>query len=262
MESFKDRLLQDTSDEEDDSQHGQKSKHQVVSQEGASFIFKLISACSICFNAIFICSILIILSKDAPLPLSKYVGLQKNVPFSFSHGDFYTSSNRSIADAAWNAPIVQSWTGLVALSEDYVQSHDLLPAQQWPWDENKRIYILNGFHNLHCLDVVRQTVLQAYDGKPLAKPLPHVVHCLDALRQEIMCNADDTPRYTGRLNEEAGRDHPVSGIGQQKLCNSWDKLYEFAIEHSACYRPVNMSDPHFPELERFKFCPDGKRVWP
>ncbi|EHK99183.1 hypothetical protein M7I_5016 [Glarea lozoyensis 74030] len=128
-----------------------------------------------------------------------------------------------------------SWTGLVALSEDYVQSHDLLPAQQWPWDENKRIYILNGFHNLHCLDVVRQTVLQAYDGKPLAKPLPHVVHCLDALRQEIMCNADDTPRYTGRLNEEAGRDHPV---------------------------PVNMSDPHFPELERFKFCPDGKRVWP
>jgi hypothetical protein len=76
-----------------------------------------------------------------------------------------------------------------------------------------------------------------------------------------MCNADDTPRYTGRVNEEFGKDHPTSGIGQKKLYNSWDKLYEFAVEHSACYRPVNTSDLDFPELERFKFCPKGEKPW-
>ena len=28
-----------------------------------------------------------------------------------------------------------------------------------------------------------------------------------------MCQADDTPRYTGRLHDEAGEMLPVSGIG-------------------------------------------------
>jgi hypothetical protein len=76
-----------------------------------------------------------------------------------------------------------------------------------------------------------------------------------------MCNADDTPRYTGSLNAEAGKEHPTSGIGQAKMCNSWDKLYNFAVENSACYKPVNTSDPDFPVIERYKFCPDGKILW-
>lgn len=79
------------------------------------------------------------------------VGLQRNVPFTFSHDETYTNSNRSIADAAWNAPKLHSWVGLVALSKDYIESQKLLPAQRWPWDESRSLYILNGFHNLHCL---------------------------------------------------------------------------------------------------------------
>jgi hypothetical protein len=110
-------------------------------------------------------------------------------------------------------------------------------------------------------DLIRRSIHHAYDSKPLIIPFEHVSHCLNVLREEVMCNADDTPRYTGSLNAEAGKESPTSGIGQQKMCNDWDKLFDFAVEHSACYKPVNTSDPEFPVIERYKFCPDGKVMW-
>ena len=77
-----------------------------------------------------------------------------------------------------------------------------------------------------------------------------------------MCNADDTPRYAGRLNQQASAKHPISGIGQVRLCKDWSTLRNWAIEHSACYRAVNVDDPDFPLIERYKFCPNGEKLWP
>ena len=77
-----------------------------------------------------------------------------------------------------------------------------------------------------------------------------------------MCNADDTPRYTGRLNQQASAKHPISGIGQTRKCKDWGKLHEWAIQHSACYKPINFDDPDFPLKERYKFCPNGEKMWP
>lgn len=54
-----------------------------------------------------------------------------------------------MADELWNGmdtdPIV------VALSDDYAQQHDLKISGRFPWDDEKGIYFLKGFHNLHCL---------------------------------------------------------------------------------------------------------------
>ena len=87
------------------------------------------------------------------------------------------------------------------------------------------------------------------------------MHCLNVLRDSVMCNADDTPLYTGRLHNERYEAVPKAGIGTMKMHRDWRKLQEFAREHSACWRRVNIDDPNFPEIERFKYCPDGLRPW-
>jgi hypothetical protein len=159
-------LQQEFSNDEDIYPHHQEAKRQNVSKI-ASIILIVSLICSICLNIVLLCQNIDTRIKDPWLPASKYgrdtlqnrrtalmrelVGLTRNVPFWFSHDKVYTSSNRSVADAAWNAPRLQSWNGLVALSKEYVVSHGLPEAQKWPWDHAKGLYILNGFHNLHCL---------------------------------------------------------------------------------------------------------------
>ena len=96
-----------------------------------------------------------------------------------------------------------------------------------------------------------------HDKKPQSLHFTHINHCLDALRQEIMCNADDTPRYSG-LDQEMG-----TGRGQYRMCKDWRKLEEWAKGHSACYKHKRWGETlegGIP-LERFKHCPDGSEPW-
>ena len=90
-------------------------------------------------------------------------------------------------------------------------------------------------------------------------PSTHVTHCLHVLREDTTCNADDTPRYTGRLHDEANHTRVSSGTGQIRMCRDWSKLQQFALEHSACYkRPL---DHPTSLLDRYKSCPDGSKPW-
>ena len=76
-----------------------------------------------------------------------------------------------------------------------------------------------------------------------------------------MCQADDTPRYTGRLHDEAGEILPVSGIGQPRMCRDWDNYMSWVMENSACYLWIPDDTPGFKERERYKTCPDGRVMW-
>ena len=41
--------------------------------------------------------------------------------------------------------------GVIYISHEQAQSMELLPTQNFPWDSDLKIYLLNGYHNLHCL---------------------------------------------------------------------------------------------------------------
>ena len=98
--------------------------------------------------------------------------------------------------------------------------------------------------------------MEMHDQVPQSTHFSHVGHCLDAIRQDIVCNADDTPRFTGLSNKL------TSGLGQTRLCKDWGKLEEWAKEHSACYRYDAGADyTNGIELELFKHCPDDSRPW-
>jgi hypothetical protein len=99
-----------------------------------------------------------------------------------------------------------------------------------------------------------------HDKVPQSLHFSHINHCLDAFRQDIICNADDTPRYTGLAKSHS--DAPSSGIGQVRMCKDWGRLEKWAVEHSACYKyKVGTTTEDGIPRDRFKYCPDGNKPW-
>ena len=98
--------------------------------------------------------------------------LFKDVSIPFTVDNVYDSKNRSIADEAWNSPLLVPETGLVAMSDDWVTSKSLPRAQHFPWDKSKGLYVLNGFHSMHCLVSSRivYTLVFLFNTRALAPP--------------------------------------------------------------------------------------------
>ena len=92
-------------------------------------------------------------------------------------------------------------------------------------------------------------------NRPQTKSWAHVQHCFLVLREEIMCNADDTPRYSGYQPPHA------SGTGQVRMCRDWNALEEWAKneERTACWRDIPESEfvNKNTTLDRYRFCPEG-----
>ncbi|KHO00463.1 uncharacterized protein MAM_01241 [Metarhizium album ARSEF 1941] len=184
---------------------------------------------------------------------SSFFDLRADVPVAIAH------DGRAIDDAMWDSPEYDWYLGWVALQNDEAESKGLPTAMRWPWDSSRSIYILHGFHSLHCVFVLRDAIMQYHGRRPQAWPYGHVTHCLHVLREDVVCAADDTPRYTGRLHAQENETVVESGIGQLRMCRDWNELRRHAMDNSACYyRPP---DHYVPLLDRYKRCPDGSTPW-
>jgi hypothetical protein len=83
--------------------------------------------------------------------ITALASLVRNTPIPFVLYSNFVDEDRAIADEAWKSPDLDPATGVVALPNEISESMDLPPAQRWPWDHSKGIYLLNAYHNLHCL---------------------------------------------------------------------------------------------------------------
>ncbi|KUJ19152.1 uncharacterized protein LY89DRAFT_612685, partial [Mollisia scopiformis] len=186
-----------------------------------------------------------------PLQDSKtlFAKLERDVPVPFEENTPFTDSNQTLATQLWEDINIDA--GMVALPDDLVELHGLREAQRFPWDDSRSIYLLNGYHNLHCIRAIYLSLQEFYRGDEQSRSWGHVLHCADAIRQDILCNADDTPRYS----TESKR--PESGVGQMRMCRSWDKLDEWAEKYNSCYAYVNQTSEDLPEIQRFVYCPAG-----
>lgn len=61
----------------------------------------------------------------------------------------YLDRNLTVANQAWDEINID--VGTVALDYDLTQDLGLPAAQVFPWDESKNIYLLAGYHDMHCL---------------------------------------------------------------------------------------------------------------
>ncbi|KAI1382423.1 hypothetical protein F4677DRAFT_401883 [Hypoxylon crocopeplum] len=209
-------------------------------------LFVVLLAASIILNLVLF--LLICYPSSTPEPPSKYANMQRNREEPYVLVTKYSSDNETLQDQMWHGINVDP--AVVALSDEWAIQHGLRTAQRFPWDQTKGIYILHGFHNLHCLKVIYISLSEYRRGLSQSRSWHHISHCLDALRRQIICDADDTPRATDRRAEV------LSGVWQHRKCRSWEELENFAKQHTACYKPPE--DPESdskPKLERFKHCP-------
>ncbi|KAM7190179.1 protein of unknown function (DUF3328) domain containing protein [Rhypophila sp. PSN 637] len=82
------------------------------------------------------------------------------------------------------------------------------------------------FHQLHCLNGIREAYWAAKDGLPhshVARP-SHVRHCIDYLRQALMCHADTNLEPI--IPELGG----ASGFGSEHKCRGFWRVKEFVGE--------------------------------
>jgi len=177
-----------------------------------------------------------------------FAGLSYDTPAIMHRGGSWADPDEELSNPLWDA--IEYYAGTVALDHSYAAAKGLPRAQDFPWDNSKGIYFLNGHHGLHCVKRIRRTLLQLRDGLPLTSPLEHSLHCLNSLRQDVLCAADDTPLYSSF-------EHPGQvGFGQARKCRSWEQLEEWANAHTACWRDIN-SGQHIDTLLRYRYCPKG-----
>ena len=61
----------------------------------------------------------------------------------------YYGENDTVADLLWEDISIDN--GTVALKDTYIDKMGLPVSQRFPWDQQKGLYLLNGFHSMHCL---------------------------------------------------------------------------------------------------------------
>lgn len=70
-----------------------------------------------------------------------------NVPFQWATD--YATDNLTLAAELWDG--INFDVGFVALRYEWTEEKDLPRAQPFPWDHEQGLYVLNGYHALHCL---------------------------------------------------------------------------------------------------------------
>ncbi|KAL8850300.1 MAG: hypothetical protein Q9221_004715 [Calogaya cf. arnoldii] len=201
-----------------------------------------------CLNIVLM-GITIMLWMLPPPEVSHWAKLSWDTQRPYMKRTPYSSTNLEEANRLWETSLDID-TGMLALTDDFVRKQGLPTISgRFPWDENKSIFFVSGFHDLHCLKSIHMSITEWNLGHNQTYELKHIIHCLDAVRDAIICQADDTPRFTSFPEQ---KDLPT----QTRMCRSWNKLSRWAAQpqHTACYRYLSEHARHLDQHERYKFC--------
>jgi len=189
--------------------------------------------------------------------VSPHAGLRERVRGKkYWHDTIYAhSKNNTFRDQLWDGIDIDR--SVIALDHDEAALLGLPRSQNFVWDETKGIYIINAYHQLHCIKTLYQVITEADRGQKMSFEYLHLTHCLDALRQEVECVADDSLLYSVE-----GDVIPV-GEGQTLQCRDFAKLDEWALEHYACYTFHNLKPPYFSDgPEKYMNCHKDSEFFP
>jgi hypothetical protein len=71
------------------------------------------------------------------------------IPYHTSTDYWGLDVNQSISDASWD--VLDTNPMAISLHDNYAKKVGLGPSTRFPWDTERSIYYLKGFHDLHCL---------------------------------------------------------------------------------------------------------------
>jgi len=183
--------------------------------------------------------------QNAPSTYAKQVELP-TIYKTFHWNTEYSSPNLTYQDQLWE-DILPSH-GFVAIDRDEAAELGYPESMYLPGDKGKGVYLLEAYHQLHCLRILHKTMRESLMGVEFTwKPGSHIEHCFDYLIQTTMCNADTTPLYTFGDN--------TAGDRQVHKCKDWNALRDYATEKRACYRDT-IAD--VPLGDHFGYCDSGE----
>ena len=115
----------------------------------------------------------------------------------------YSPPNHSDSDELWDA--IDPSHGFVAMDREWAAQRQWPVTMYLPSDRSKGVYLLEAYHQLHCLvrlktslpwalinmieRIIRKTFWEAVEQQPYTwPPSAHTDHCFDALRQVSLRN--------------------------------------------------------------------------
>jgi hypothetical protein len=89
--------------------------------------------------------------------------------------------------------------------------------------KDKRVFTVSMFHQLRCLDTLRDGVVKVYKANHTAVELatPLMNHCLNYLRQITLCNAD--MHFDPLVGDESGTSLESR---RYRICRDWGRVYQ------------------------------------
>ena len=91
-------------------------------------------------------------TKKASNPVECVNGPDINIgstTIEWSQHSIYTTGNQTEQDKAWDAISIDA--GVVAVDKSWALENGLPLGFDFPWDRNRSVYLVNAYHNLHCL---------------------------------------------------------------------------------------------------------------
>ena len=104
-------------------------------------------------------------SKSLYLDTIRHLYLQGGLPYDkqliYTHSNEYWDPRNPedrAPDALWNT--LSSQPVAVAIDNSWARQHGLPVTDPWPWDDDKGLFYIKAFHDLHC--VVSSESMDAY----------------------------------------------------------------------------------------------------
>ncbi|KAI1381360.1 tat pathway signal sequence [Hypoxylon crocopeplum] len=147
------------------------------------------------------------------------------------HGDsVFRGAPREELHAAWSE-LLQYHNIRVPESDLRRINRTSLPLND---DDGGFLVTLDVFHQLHCLNQLRQQIYHEYyypgvDNWNTSKRFEHVDHCIDVLRQVLMCQGDVSLLTYSWID---GYRRPWPNFEVDHTCRDWNSIVEWARENN------------------------------
>ncbi|KAH9883682.1 hypothetical protein F4778DRAFT_622067 [Xylariomycetidae sp. FL2044] len=172
-------------------------------------------------------------------------GVEEEVWMPVKYGwEYYAETVEEMdrVDSNWDA--LNPDVGVISMQQSDFDRGGLRPGGEDPTDPNKSYHVLQGYHSMHCLKVIRQTMVQLAKGEELAIPFGHSMHCLGGLLRDTLCFADHSMPLV-----IPGGDY--TEYQYLRKCRDWRAMSQWAGARTSCMVTDRMGilDSDHPNLE-------------
>ncbi|KUI73175.1 hypothetical protein VM1G_09144 [Cytospora mali] len=154
-------------------------------------------------------------------------GIEEEVSMPIRYGwEYYAESVAGMEEVDRNWDKLNPDIGVISLPRDKLDEWGVQILGNDPSDPNKAWVWIRASHSLHCLKLVRQTILQLAKGENLTMTIGHSMHCVGTLLRDIVCHADSSLPLKGENDK--------SDYQYLRKCRNWAAMSDWAAQRTIC----------------------------